>query len=112
MKPQDNTKTLERFAFSSGYSRGDNAAAYETLSLEPETVDGWVEEFLEDRQLHFSCAERKPGVRELSAYASGCVLGFYASCEDHEIDPEMLGEVSVARAAAALGGWGEGILDE
>jgi len=103
-------ETLEKFAFPTGYSRGNYAAAYETTALEEEKLQRWVDSFT----LLQGCTlgRRSPSIQEMRAYKLGCVLGFFSSCEDHEIDPAWLKYVEYARRTAKEQGWGEGILDD
>ena len=98
---------LENIAFSSGYSHGNYAEAYETQTLTDDLLDAWVKEYPENRLDDGPLTER-----EQRAYRLGCLLGFFASYENNEITGNYTDEVISAFHEAKREGWGESIFDE
>jgi len=97
-------------AFSMGFRRGNFANAYEGDFLFSARLSGFVREFEEDDRRWPLGHDLPPNGRELRAYRLGCLLGFFASYEHHEVPEEWQEPVKSALDEAISEGWGEGIL--
>jgi hypothetical protein len=106
MEQPSRGESLARTAFSAGWSAGNFGEAYETRSLTEEWISRWLEEW-EEYRLDSGVL----GDTEKLAFRCGALLGFFGSCEDHEIDSEWIDSVLEARqlSSAEATGWGEGI---
>jgi len=109
----DGKQTLSEHAFSTGFSHGNYAEAYQTQNLTDELLDQWVKEYVEDPHRWWCCGDgNPPDEREQRAYRLGCLLGFFASYENHEVTGNYTDEVISAYHEAKREGWGESIFDE